>query len=118
MRMSDSTLKVIGANEYGQLGDGTLSNQIQMLQVATDISSLSAGTEHSLYLSSTANLMAMGRNQFGQLGDGTTTDRNSSVEIDSNVSAVVAGTEHSLYIKTNATYGPWVETNMASWDGT
>ena len=61
-------------------------------------------------------LWAMGRNQYGQLGDGTTTDRNSSVEIDSNVSAVAAGSEYSLYIKTDGTYGPWVETSMASWE--
>ena len=107
----DTTLWAMGQNHYGQLGDGTTSNRTTPVQVDSNVSSVTAGSSHSLYLkafqspsgSYQANLWAMGYNTYGQLGDGTLTDRNTSVQIDSNVSTVSAGGFHSLYVKTDGT---------------
>ena len=107
----DTTLWAMGRNTFGQLGDGTASNRTTPVQVDSNVSSVTAGLYHSLYLktfqspsgSYQANLWAMGWNNYGQLGDGTTTDRNTSVQIDSNVSSVTAGVYHSLYVKTDGT---------------
>ena len=107
----DTTLWAMGQNHYGQLGDGTTSNRTTPVQVDSNVSSVTAGYYHSLYLktyqspsgSYQANLWAMGRNNYGQLGDGTLTDRNTSVQIATNVSSVRAGNYHSLYVKTDGT---------------
>ena len=64
----------------------------------TPIVTVSAGAEHSLYITSDGKLWAMGPNNCGQLGDGTDTQRHSPVQIASNVTAAAAGGEHSLYV--------------------
>jgi len=100
---TDGTLWAMGYNLYGQLGDGTTTNRLTPVQVASSVSKVSAGINHSLFLKTNGTLWAMGFNQYGQLGDGSTTNRATPVQIDSGVSAVAAGGNHSLYLKTNGT---------------
>ena len=61
------------------------------MQVASGVSAMAAGYNHSFYLKTDGTLWAMGRNTNGQLGDGTTTSRNTPVQVASGVSAVSAG---------------------------
>jgi alpha-tubulin suppressor-like RCC1 family protein len=45
------------------------------------VTSIAAGGEHSLALTSTGRVLAWGDNEFGQLGDGTTVERDTPVRI-------------------------------------
>jgi hypothetical protein len=66
-----------GANEAGQLGDGTRSDRNQSTPVSTDLrfSTLSAGIAHTCGLTGGGQLACWGQNIWGQLGDGSREDR-------------------------------------------
>lgn len=72
------TIKCWGANNLGQLGDGTTNNSLVPVLVSgiTDGSGatkVSAGNRHSCSLVSGA-VKCWGHNNYGQLGDGTNTN--------------------------------------------
>jgi alpha-tubulin suppressor-like RCC1 family protein len=85
-RMKDGTIRAWGANEDGQLGDGTsagpetcgllpplpCSRVPVALAGLTGVVEVAAGKFHSLALLSNGRVMAWGQNNSGQLGDGTT----------------------------------------------
>jgi hypothetical protein len=62
----------MGANGYGQLGDGTYNRTNRPEQiVASGVTAIAGGGYHSLFVKSDGSLWAMGWNGGGQLGDGT-----------------------------------------------
>jgi alpha-tubulin suppressor-like RCC1 family protein len=72
-----------GANNLGQLGDGTLTRAYQQVQVAglafvVDIGS-GPGSHHTCAVLANARLACWGLNDVAQLGDGTTVNRPSFV---------------------------------------
>ncbi|TML00409.1 MAG: cell wall anchor protein [Actinobacteria bacterium] len=83
-RMSDGTVMAWGANEDGQLGDGTsagpemcgllpplpCSRAPVAVARLTGVVKVAAGKFHSLALLSNGRVMAWGQNNSGQLGDG------------------------------------------------
>ena len=85
---SDGNAYAWGDNKYGELGDGKPDNGMTnwrttpvMVEKPSDAPAdftyvqVSAGSRHSLALSSDGNAYAWGWNPYGQLGDGTTTPR-------------------------------------------
>jgi len=104
--MSDGTLMGMGDNTRGMLGQEVVPNpdffdtdfRYLPVEIDTNVTEISAGCEHSLYLKSNGTLMAMGWNSRGQLGDGTTTDRHEPIVVNPNVSAIAGGERHSLYL--------------------
>lgn len=70
-----------GANDAGQLGDGTRVDRDQPTPVATDLrfSTLSAGIAHTCGLTGDGQLACWGQNIGGQLGDGSRNDRTTPV---------------------------------------
>jgi alpha-tubulin suppressor-like RCC1 family protein len=66
-----------GANEAGQLGDGTRVDRDVPTPVATDLrfSTLTAGGAHTCGLTSGGQAVCWGSNVGGQLGDGSREDR-------------------------------------------
>ena len=104
---SDSSLWVMGWNEFGQLGDSNNSRpevNIPEKIVATNVTAIAAGWNHSLFLKSDGSLWAMGNNAFGQLGDGNlnSVGTNSPEQIVPNgVTAIAAGRGHSLFLKSD-----------------
>jgi alpha-tubulin suppressor-like RCC1 family protein len=100
---SDGSLHAMGANWYGQLGDGTTTTRSSPVQVvSSSVTQIAAGGNRSLFLKSDGSLWAMGGNGYGQLGDGTTTNRTSPVKIvDSDVTQIAAGFEHTLFLKSD-----------------
>jgi alpha-tubulin suppressor-like RCC1 family protein len=75
-----------GSNEFGQLGDGTTNITLKPVAVSlppgVTVTSVRAGCQFSLALTSTGHLLAWGRDNVGQLGDGNTGDNfNSDVPI-------------------------------------
>ena len=103
---SDGSLWAMGWNQYGQLGDGTYgggfpnaTNRPEQI-VASNVTAITAGYSHSLFLKSDGSLWAMGDNEYGQLGDGTTNTINRPKQVVANgVMAIAAGYYHSLFLK-------------------
>ena len=71
----------MGANSSGQLGDGSTTNRSLPKKIDENVSQVSAGSGHRLYVKTDGSFWAMGSNQFGQLGDGTTTNRITPLQI-------------------------------------
>jgi len=79
-----------GANDRGQLGDGTTEERHRPVAVrdadgvpipAGDVEAIAAGDDHSLIMLRNGQVLAWGANEHGQLGDGTTEDRLLPVEV-------------------------------------
>ena len=106
---SDGSLWAMGNNTYGQLGDGTYSPNKPFPGivtpeeiVASNVTAIAAGGNHSLFLKSDGSLWAMGESFFGELGDGTLNKTNRpEMIVASNVTAVATGGYHSLFIKSD-----------------
>jgi len=86
-----------GANNIGDLGDGTTTNSLVPVAVSagaipagTTITQVAAGYGQSVALGSNGDLYAWGPDSSGQLGDGTTT--NSLVPVAVSAGAIPAGT--------------------------
>jgi len=78
----DGTLWCWGSNVRGQLGDGTTTDRLTPVQVASDRRwvSVDAGYYHSCAIGADASLWCWGDNVFGQLGDGTQGTGNQRLE--------------------------------------
>ena len=77
------------------------TNQPEQI-VASNVTAIAAGDDHSLFLKSDGSLWAMGDNDSGQLGDGTYNNTNQPEQIvASNVTAIAAGYYHSLFLKSD-----------------
>jgi len=86
---SDGTVVSWGRNTYGQLGNNSTSDSSVPVNITTagslngrTVTTLAAGSDHSLVLCSDGALVSWGRNSNGQLGDGSNTDRLIPVEVD------------------------------------
>ena len=75
---SDGNLYAWGFNFYGQVGNGTTTDQdtpeVITLAPGVKATSVAAGAGFSLAIGSDGKLYAWGSNNSGQLGDGTTTN--------------------------------------------
>ena len=119
----DGFVYACGANDSGQLGNGTTSWSSLFSPVGgvTNIVELAAGGAHSLALVTNGTVQAWGNNDYGQLGDGTTSGRTSAIQIGSltNVFAIAAGYGHNLAVMSNETIQAWGENNYGQLgDGT
>ena len=130
---SDGNAYAWGYNYYGQLGDGTRTDQNTPVRVKTpdrntypDLPEdftyvqVSAGGEHSLAVGSDGYAYAWGRNDNGQLSDGTTTEQHSPVRVktpdrntypdlpkDFTYVQVSAGWAHSLALGSDGNVYAW-----------
>lgn len=87
----DGDVFCFGRNNYGQLGDGTNTDNSSVVQVDTSgftagdsqaFVQISVGLYHACGVTSDAKAYCWGYNNFGALGDGTNTDSNIPVEVD------------------------------------
>jgi alpha-tubulin suppressor-like RCC1 family protein len=112
----NGTLWAWGANNYGQLGDGTTIFRDHPVQIGTDANwgIIEAGYNHSLAIKTDGTLYTWGRNSTGQLGIGNTnlqTQPYQNYNI-SQVMAVAAGESFSLAIKTDGTLWAWGDNSV------
>ena len=97
-------VKCWGANESGELGDGSTTDRLAPVDVqglAADVVSVTAGGDYSggqtCALMATGSIVCWGNNGSGQLGDGTTTNRSTPTTVTARgpgYQAVSAGDEH------------------------
>ena len=132
----DGTVWTWGANEFGQLGDGTLDTapvpvQVKSLEMQDvegmnylinesgehleGIIQVAAGEFHSVALKKDGTVWTWGCNWYGQLGDGTTESRSIAVQVKglngigflNGVIAVAAGGHHTIALKDDGTVWAW-----------
>jgi len=118
---SDGAALSWGANEAGQLGNGTTSPSPSPVEVSTAealegvrLTQVSAGYNHSVALSADGRVFTWGANEFGQLGDGTTTATSVPVVVNTSgalagktVTQVAAGFGHTLVVASDGAVYSW-----------
>jgi alpha-tubulin suppressor-like RCC1 family protein len=110
--MGDGTLWCWGHNEYGQLGDGTTTNQPLPVQVTglTGVTQVAVSAKGQFTCATDASfkIYCWGRNDRGQLGDGTTVSRSVPAPVLGGLGAfdISAGTNHAcLHLQNDIWYG-------------
>ena len=110
---TDGTLWTWGYNNYGQLGDNTLtskSSPVQTTAGGTNWKQVSCGSNHTAAIKINGTLWTWGYNDYGKLGDNTTTNRSSPVQTTAggtNWKQVSGGGSHTAAIKTDGTLWTW-----------
>ena len=113
--LEDGTVRAVGDNYYGQLGDTTTTDRNIPVPVLgpnnaplSNIVAVSAGGRHSLFLAADSTVWAVGNNYNGQLGDPATNNQSVRrvVKVKGpdgtsplrGVIAIAAGSWHSLFL--------------------
>ena len=105
----DGALWVWGANDKGQLGDGTTiatCAPVKLNLIANAIA-VAGGGAHTLALTQSGALYAWGANARGQVGDATNIDKSTPTLIGSGYTGIAAGREHSFALKLGGTAFAW-----------
>lgn len=120
---SDGSVWTWGDNEYGHLGDGTMTTTSTPVQVKgaggvgllSDITAISAGTSGRVVLKSNGTVWTWGNNYYGNLGDGTRISRTAPVPVKgpggegvlSNITAIDTKAGHVLALRSDGTVWAW-----------
>ncbi len=104
---NDGNVRACGKNTNGGLGDSSTVSKSTPVQVhgLSNITAVSTGDLHTIYLKSNGLVYGCGRNGSGELGDNTNVSRIVPVPISSlsNVKAISAGQFFSLFLKSDST---------------
>ncbi len=107
---SDDDLHCWGENGYGQVGVGSNTDQVTPQLVASDVSSVSAGTSHTCGIQA-GIVYCWGYNSSGQLGLASYASQvfpqqvvNTTVFTNGSATAVSAGGSHTCVISSGAAY--------------
>ena len=124
--LGNGTVMAWGANEFGQLGDGTLTQSDVPVAVSglSGVSAIAIGGA-SFALRDDGTVMAWGSNISGQLGDGTQTGPTECFPLNfcsptpvpvselKGARAIAAGSQHTLALLSDGEAMAWGE----NWDG-
>ena len=106
-------VKCWGANDYGQLGDGTLTTRSTSANVSglmSGVSTIVSAYSHTCALTTAGGVKCWGYNVNGQLGDSTQTNQSSPVDVSgltSGVQAITVGDLHSCALTTGGGVKCW-----------
>ena len=119
---AEGKLYAWGANNSGQLGDGTTINRNVPVSVNTTetIVKVSAGNSHSLFLTNEGKLYGMGRNYSGELAQLTTNSFIDPIIVTNRiVIEMVAGSSRSIVsVNDGSSFGMGSNSDGALGDGT
>jgi alpha-tubulin suppressor-like RCC1 family protein len=125
---ADSQAWSWGNNQYQQLGDGTTTDRWFASPVRsaagglfTGVTSVQAGTIHTLWLKADGSVWGAGTNNRGQLGDGTGVARAFPVQAKTangaalaGATAISAGASHSLALLSDGSAMAWGYSNTGA----
>ena len=109
-RKTDNSAWCWGYNGYGEVGNGTTTNQTVPTQIMTNTSNVSAGGYHTCARTGTSTARCWGRNSSRQIGDGSATNRLVPVTVTSlgsSVASVTAGQLFTCARRTNNSLACW-----------
>lgn len=117
---ADGTLWTWGANDFGQLGDGTVaykSSPVQTVAGGNTWSSAAAGQTHLVAIKADGTLWTCGSNWSAQLGDGSIDNAKSS-PVQTIAGGITwrqasAGADHTAAVKTDGTLWIWGAAQVA-----
>ena len=110
---TDGTLWTWGRNDWGGLGDNSVSQRsspVQTVAFGTNWRQVSLGLHYAACVKTDGTLWTWGRNSYGQLGDNTRTNRSSPVQtvaFGANWKQVSCGESYTAAIKTDGTLWLW-----------
>jgi hypothetical protein len=99
-----------GANEYGQLADGTTefrATPVLVEELGNEVVESAMGELHACARQGDGSLWCWGFNGSGQLGDGSYTDAQSPVHVMDDVGTLAVGQSHSCAVKTDGSAWCW-----------
>lgn len=108
----DNTLWAWGANNRGQLGDGTTINRLTPIQIGNlnDWKYVTAFSGHSMAIKNDNSLWAWGFNEDGSIGNGTTIDQYTTIQVGTSndwEALINFASKNSFCIKTDGTLWGW-----------
>jgi VCBS repeat-containing protein len=114
---SSNTVWAWGDNTYDQLGEcggGTEAYSSTPVAVCADtanVTSIAAGSNHTVVLMKDGTVWAWGSNSNGQLGNNSTTDSSTPVPVSiantSGVASIAAGSNHTVVLMKDGTVWAW-----------
>jgi alpha-tubulin suppressor-like RCC1 family protein len=115
---TDGTLWLWGRNNFGQLGDNSIthiSSPIQTVAGGTNWKLVANRFDHTAAIKTDGTLWTWGYNISGQLGDNTVANKSSPIQTVSggtNWKLVAGGAYHTATIKTDGTLWTWGRNNF------
>jgi len=110
---SDGTLWMWGYNNYGQLGDNTVTSRSSPVQTVTftaDWKQVACGYNHTAAIKTDGTLWCWGRNSYGALGNNTVNNNSSPIQTvtgGTNWLSIASNFYSNFAIKTDGTLWVW-----------
>lgn len=97
--LSTGTVQCWGANQVGQLGDGTTTQRLTPVDVQglSNVTAIAANGSHTCAVVQGGAMYCWGLGAYGQIGDGTNANRVTPVQVPglTNVAAISLGASHT-----------------------